>query len=108
MSERNVLAADELRAAAAEKVRFALAELRECIEPNDNADGEWSAKPHDGTGIEWMLLGPRYAHRPARTMVATVCLDSFPDEQPKRAERVATALATLINNAELLAEGGGK
>jgi len=38
----------ELRAAAEDRVRRALAALAECLRPNDNAEGEWAAEPADG------------------------------------------------------------
>lgn len=83
---------------AAARVIAARESLAECLKPNENAWGEWSAKPAED-GSEWHVLGPMHRSRKARTVVGSIILDSFPGENPTRAGRVAKALVTLVNDA---------
>ncbi len=82
----------------AAELRRAKAELADSVRPNDNADGDWLAKPSNDIG-KWWLLGPKYATRNSRTVVGSVELDSFSGELPTRAERAAVSLVSLVNLA---------
>jgi hypothetical protein len=88
-----------IQADVIQRLKRAVLDLAECMKPNDNADGEWSISMFNTPDAT--ILGPKYATRASRMVVATVKVDSLPGES-SRSKRIAEALVLLRNAAPAL------